>query len=80
MPISGNFNDSVKVKIQLSTRQLPSLIIKPSRSSFNNTGGLCGMWDGNENRELFVFDKNGIERFLPNNATDTVTSARDFWK
>lgn len=54
---------------------MPTLKISPSESSYQNTGGICGMWDNNKNQELYVLDKNGIIQF-----TSDVSLARDFWK
>ncbi|RNA24022.1 von Willebrand factor D and EGF domain-containing -like [Brachionus plicatilis] len=69
------FSESVKVKFQINKLSMPTLKISPSQSSYQNTGGICGMWDNNKNQELYVLDKNGIIQF-----TSDVTLARDFWK
>lgn len=73
-----HFEDSVKVKFQLANRQMPRLIIEPSMSSYENTGGLCGMWDGSQSTELYIMDQDGVEEYLPN--AQNVEIARDFWK
>ena len=57
---------------------MPVLSLSPSASSFKNTGGLCGMWDNDKNKELFVLDIDGVEEYLPN--LNNVELARDFWK
>lgn len=73
-----HFENSVKVKFQLGTRSLPRLIIEPAKSSYENTGGLCGMWDNNRSTELYILDQDGVEEYLPN--FNDVQLARDFWK
>ena len=76
--VEKHFEDSVKVKIRLATRSMPVLNISPSKSSYENTGGLCGMWDNNRQTELFVLDQDGIEEYLPR--LNDVRLARDFWR
>ena len=47
---------------------MPDLRVQASKSSYKNSGGLCGMWDGigQLNRELYVLDKDGAIQYLPN--------------
>ena len=76
--VEKHFEDTVKVKVRLATRTLPVLGISPSKSSYENTGGLCGMWNNDRKNELFVLDRDGVEHYLPN--LRDVSLARDFWK
>lgn len=57
---------------------MPRLNVEPSEASFENTGGLCGMWDNNRRTELFVLDVDGVEEYLPN--LNNVELAKSFWK
>jgi hypothetical protein len=66
------------VKVQLGFKQIPDVTVQASKSSYSNTGGLCGMWDGDQNKELYVLDKNGIEHYLP--AQSNVDVLAEFWK
>lgn len=54
---------------------MPSIAISPSRSSFENTGGLCGLWDKSPARDLFVMDKNGVDQF-----TNDIGLLEKYWK
>lgn len=49
-------------------------------SSFENTGGLCGMWDNKRDKELFILDIDGVEDYLQGFSQNSVQMARDFWK
>lgn len=73
-----DFEDSVKIKFKLASRTMPTLEIKPSLSSYENTGGLCGMWDDDRRKELYVLDEDGVEKYLPN--LNDVEVAREFWR
>lgn len=75
--VEKHFEESVKMTFKLATRTMPTLNIAPSKSSFENTGGLCGLWDGSRAQELFVIDADGVEEFF---SFGNVPLARDFWK
>ena len=75
--VESSFKESVKVKFNLANRQMPLLSVRVPRSSFNNTGGLCGRWDGNQQRDLYHLDQDGNEEFFQLNDLD---KAKDFWK
>ncbi|CAF0998310.1 unnamed protein product [Brachionus calyciflorus] len=70
-----NFEESVKVKFQVSFKSMPVMRIEPSASSFKNTGGICGLWDNSLEKEHFVLDKAGAIEF-----TKDITKIRDFWR
>ncbi len=59
---------------------MPLISVSPAKVNFENTGGLCGMWDNDksENKELYVLDKNGYDSYLPN--LNNITLAESFWK
>ena len=61
---------------------MPDLRIQASKSSFKNTGGLCGMWDGvnQPSSELYLLDKDGVEQFLPNTNVANLNLLSEFWK
>lgn len=77
--IEEYFEDNLKVRIQISNQNMPDLIVTPSKASFNNTGGLCGMWDSNSQRELYVLDKDGNEEYLTN-TNETLIKIKEFWQ
>ncbi len=66
------------MKIIKSNRNLPNVIITPSKSSFNNTGGLCGLWDNNSNNELYILNKDGLKQFVHSNQSD-LDMVKKFW-
>ena len=59
----------------MGSKIMPSLKIQASKSSYKNTGGICGMWDDNMSQELYVFDKDGLFEY-----TSDVSKVRDFWQ
>lgn len=76
--IAPLLNETVKVKFQLAQKSIPRLIIQPSQSSFKNSGGLCGFWDDDINKEFFVLDENGSKQFL--DIENNYELIKDFWK
>ncbi len=54
------------------------MIITPSKSSFNNTGGLCGLWDNNSNNELYIMNKDGLNEFVHDYQSD-LNIVKEFW-
>jgi hypothetical protein len=56
---------------------MPDIYVQASSSSYKNTGGLCGMWDGNPNYELYVLDKDGVEQ---NVGLSNLALVGEFWK
>ncbi len=72
---SKSIGDSIRVKISVKPFVLSVIEVSPSSNSFNRTGGICGLWDNNSNRELYVIDDNGIEIFK--NEEDLASM---FWK
>lgn len=61
---------------------MPDLRVQASKSSYKNSGGLCGMWDGigQLNRELYVLDKDGAIQYLPNLDNNNFNILAEFWK
>ena len=59
---------------------MPTISVSPSQKSYENTGGLCGMWNGNNNSdsELYTLDQNGYESYLKD-LTD-ISLVENFWK
>jgi len=70
-------NDYTQIKVMVGNKVMPQIKIKPSKSSFNRTGGLCGLWDNSQAKELYVMDKDGSDLFLTNWDTN---KAREFWR
>ncbi len=54
---------------------MPSIYVTPSENSYKNTGGLCGMWNNDRNRDLYVLDDNGVEKYGA-----SVNEIKDFWR
>ena len=78
----SNCNDPVQVKIMIGDKNVPQLIVKPSKESFNKTGGLCGLWDNSRTKELYVMERDGSDKYLKqwNTGSADIQTARDFWR
>ena len=63
------------VRVQFSKKSITDIRVVPSASSFNNTGGLCGLWDGNKSNDLYVLDRDGLNQFNAN-----LGSIESYWK
>ncbi|RNA13528.1 von Willebrand factor D and EGF domain-containing [Brachionus plicatilis] len=76
--VENHFEDSVLVKFQLANQALPILSIQAPNSTYQSTGGLCGRWDGNGNRntDLYVLDRHGLESFV---SPSNLSLIKDFW-
>lgn len=72
----------MKVKFQLGYKSIPRLTIEPAKSNENKTAGICGVWDGSQDREFFVLDKNGAKIYLDTTSEDVqfIDSIKDFWR
>lgn len=70
----------MKVRVQMADRHIVDVRVEAPDSSFNNTGGLCGKWDNDSNRELFILDQDGVEHYIDHNASENVQLIGDFWK
>lgn len=73
--VENDFEDSVLVRVQFTSRNMPDFRITPSVSSFKNTGGLCGLWDGSSINDLYVLNKDGINEF-----GSSVSLIESYWK
>lgn len=78
--IATEFHESVKVKFELAHKSLPQLTIQPALSSFNHSGGFCGLWDEDPDRDFFVLNKNGAKRFLVGDNDEDIQLITEFWK
>ena len=54
---------------------MPSLEISPSVSSFENTGGLCGLWDNYKGNDLYILNKDGVDE-----VTTSLSAVEEYWK
>lgn len=68
-------NDEVKIKVEVGPLSMPRILVTPSSNSFRNTGGLCGMWNKDANKDLYVLDNNGFQKY-----GISVQEAKDFWR
>jgi hypothetical protein len=52
-------------------------------TSFDNTGGLCGMWNGDkdQSKQLFILNQNGDFKYLPDlDEKTSISQALQFWR
>ena len=54
---------------------MPRILLTPAPNSYRKTGGLCGMWNDNTSKDLYVLDDNGDEKYNAN-----VNEIKDFWR
>ena len=54
---------------------MPRIFITPAINSFKNTGGLCGLWNNDTRKDLYVIDNNGDQKFGV-----SIEDAKDFWR
>ena len=66
----------------VADKRIPQIIVKPPKSAFNKTGGLCGLWDNSKTKELYVMEKDGSDKYLNdwNTGSSDIQTARDFWR
>ena len=67
--------DSVKLKVEVGPLSMPRMSITPAINSFKFTGGLCGLWNNDTQKDLYVIDNNGNQKFGV-----SVEDAKDFWR
>ncbi len=54
---------------------MPRMSITPAINSFKYTGGLCGLWNNDTQKDLYVIDNNGDQKFGV-----SVEDAKNFWR
>ena len=54
---------------------MPRIYVTPAENSFKNTGGLCGMWNNDRSKELYVLDNDGNLKYGA-----SVSEVKDFWR
>jgi hypothetical protein len=54
---------------------MPRIKLTPAVNSYKKTGGLCGMWNGDQSKDLYVLDDNGDEKYNAN-----INEIKDFWR
>ena len=54
---------------------MPRIYVTPSQNSYKKTGGLCGMWNDDKNKDLYILDDQGNEKFGA-----SVAEVKDFWR
>ena len=65
------------VEVQFAHQNMPVITVTPAITSFDHTGGLCGWWNNNTDKELYVLDKEGFPVYQDLKDLDRFD---EFWK
>ena len=67
--------DSIKLKVDVGPLSMPRILLTPAVNSYKNTGGLCGMWNDDPSRDLYILNDMGDQQY-----TNDVNLVKDFWR
>ena len=54
---------------------MPRIYVTPSFNSYKKTGGLCGMWNDDKNKDLYILDDKANEKYGA-----SVAEVKNFWR
>jgi hypothetical protein len=76
-----NLENNIFVRIIVHQLGISGVYVKPSSYSYRSTGGLCGLWNGDENDDGYIFGPRKRKIYLDlQYDTSHVARMGNFWK